>query len=304
MQRSTIFIIITVLLVLGSCSRRPKYVLSENKMVEVLYDIQIAQAIYNRGTEFNTNEKKDALVEGVLRKHKVSQAELDSSLLWYSDNIAYYEAINDSVASRLSAKNKRMMDELNKPKGKVRRTDLLIPSFYNLSAATPTMSFDIDSFKIKKLDLTKFNIRFDVQGLSALQKVEAAVFFTYKDTLIKKIVPLDKNEAYTFSKPHLADSLLKGVSGYVHLKERGSDLPLNISLYNISYIDSISSNVPAQAQSDLPAPTTNKPSTTAEPVKPVEAKPATPATTEQKDRKSTKPTAAEEELRRISRGAR
>ncbi|MDL2303290.1 DUF4296 domain-containing protein [Dysgonomonas sp. OttesenSCG-928-D17] len=301
MQRSTIFIIITALLLLGSCSRRPSYVLSENKMAEVLYDIQIAQAIYNRSSEFGTNEKKDALVEGVLRKHKVSQAELDSSLLWYSDNIAYYEAINDSVASRLSASNKKMMDKLNKPKGKVRRTDLLIPPFYNLNTVTPTFAFDLDSFRIKKLDLSRFNIRFDVQGLNALQKVEAAVFFTYKDTLIKKIVPLDKNESYTFSKPHLADSLLKGVSGYVHLSDRGYDLPLNISLYNISYIDSLSSNVPVQAQSDLPAPTTNKPSPAAESVKPVEAKPATPAATEQKDRK---PTAAEEELNRISRGTR
>ena len=61
----------------------------EEKMVDLLCDIQLAQAVYNSDNQFSSNEKKDGLIEGVLKKHKVTQADLDSSLLWYADNIAY-----------------------------------------------------------------------------------------------------------------------------------------------------------------------------------------------------------------------
>jgi len=217
--------------------------MSETKMVDVLIDIQLAQAIYARDNQFNTDEKRDALIDGVLRKHKITQAELDSSLMWYSDNIEYYESINDSVSSRLKTRNNQFSALINATAAGRNMSNYLIPTHFNLNQSTPVMSFDIDSFKIKNVDVPKFKLRFNVQGLNNLQQVEAAVFFRYKDTLIDKVIPVDKNQLYVFEKPHLADSLLKSISGYVRLRNKVKGIPLNVALYNISYLDSLTVSV-------------------------------------------------------------
>ena len=237
MRRIIIFTFIIILL-LGACSRRPGYVMSEKKMVDVLVDIQLAQAIYIRNNQFYSNDKKDALIEGILKKHKITQAELDSSLVWYADNIAYYETINDSVASMLRTRSNQYAAYISKIAGQD-NPQRIIPAYFNLNRSTPTISFDIDSNRIKTFDIPKFKLKFNVFGLSDFQDVEAAVYFRYKDTIVKNIIPIDKNQLYVFDKPNLADSLLESISGYVHLRDKTINPLSKVMLYNISYMDSV-----------------------------------------------------------------
>lgn len=246
-QRTVIYFILAIVVLLNSCGRRPRYVMHEDKMTDVLYDIQLAQSIYRSGSDFNSDEKKDALLNGILQKHNITQAELDSSLLWYSDNVEIYNTINDSVASRLRAASNAMTSARSNVLGH-NYSNYLVPPLSYLNEQTPTMSFYIDSNKIKTIDLPKFSLRFDVQGVSSLQNAEAAVFFTYKDTLVKTIVPIAENRRYIFAKPQLADSLLKNISGYVHVKNKIKGISSDVILYNISYIDSIADVKPVSEE--------------------------------------------------------
>lgn len=240
MQRTAFYFVILIIAFFYSCGRRPRYVLPEDKMTDVLYDIQLAQAIYRSDLDFNTDEKKDALIGGVLQKYNLSQADLDSSLLWYSDNVEYYMAINDSVASRLRANNKLVMDaKLALTEGRD-FANVLLPTFFYLTNATPTLSFNIDSARLQTIDYSNFNLKFNVQGLDSLLDAKAAVYFTYKDTLIKDIIALDKNTEYIFSKPQIADSLLKSITGYVHVANKVKGFPANVVLYDITYLDTLS----------------------------------------------------------------
>ena len=238
MQRSVFYIILTIAIVFCACGRRPGHVITEQKMVDVLYDIRLAQAIYSNNTQFRDDRQKDALIDGILRKHKITQAELDSSLVWYSDNMEYYMTISDSVTSRLKAQNTRLAELRSSSAANARSSNYLIPPFFYLNEAVPVMAFDIDSNKIESS--SHFRLQFDVQGLSKLQSVEASVYFNYKDTLIREHVPVDSNATYVIMKPQLADSLLKNISGYIRLTNRIKGLPANVMLYNISYTDSLS----------------------------------------------------------------
>ena len=194
------------------------------------------------GNNFSSDETKDALVEGVLDKYGITQAELDSSLVWYSDNIELYRSINDSVASRLRAKSDLLRMEKDKRDLRSNTTSsYVIPPYFTLNKYTPTMSFNIDSLRIKSINMKDFHLTFDVQGINKYQDVEAVMLYTYKDTLIKQLTRIDKNDRYYFAKPHRADSLLQNVSGYVHLLHKDIELPSNIILYNINYIDSLAS---------------------------------------------------------------
>lgn len=244
MQRSVILYIIIIIVALVSCSRRPGYVIPEQKMMDVLYDIQLSQAIYRSSTQFSSDDSKDALIEGVLKKYNITQSELDSSLVWYSDNIQYYMAITDTVAARLKLNSERFAALRNELNSKSRNwSNYVIPPFFYLNESTPTLSFNLDSSKIKTIDLSKFNIRFDVQGLNKNQDVEAAVFYKYKDTLVKTVIPVDNNTRYLFAKPLIADSLLKSISGYVHLRSSKEKWRMpDVMLYNINYSDSIHSD--------------------------------------------------------------
>ncbi len=239
-MRLSIYIISFVAIVFCSCGRRPGYVIEEKKMTDVLVDIQLAQAIYRQVDQFRTDENKDALIEGVLRKHDITQAELDSSLLWYSDNMEYYIAINDSVASKLKVWNDRLTKQRDAVVMQKRKPDAIIPPLYRLTEATPALLFNIDSSKIKSISVSDFRLKFDVMGLNRMHTADAAVYYIYRDTVIRYSTPLDSNATYTITKPQMADSLLKSISGYVRLRDKIKGIESNVLLYNVSYIDSLS----------------------------------------------------------------
>lgn len=240
---SRVFFILPVLLILltvSSCSNRPGYVISRGKMVDVLYDIQLAQAVYNEyNTKIDTKEKKEALINDVLIKHNITQAELDSSILWYSDNIKLYMEINDSVSSKLKKMRDAHTDLINKRKGRD-SYDVLPPLFY-LDNAVPILSFRIDSAKLKNIKADHFLWSFDAMGVMEEDTLFAAALYTYADTVVNDIIHITKNDRYVFNKPLLPDSLLKNISGYIRLKKNS---PSNVFLYNINYLDSMVVHTP------------------------------------------------------------
>ena len=94
----------------SSCHNRPDEVLTRRKMENVMYDMYVAEALIESDyQEYNNPEKKEALIDQVLKKHKISEARWDTSLSWYSDKIDIYLQINDSVKSRI----KRRQSESN-----------------------------------------------------------------------------------------------------------------------------------------------------------------------------------------------
>lgn len=253
MRRTTVlFAILVCTAILYSCGRRPGNVLSQEDMAKVLYDMQLAEAMMNNSYDsyYNETEHKDALIKSVLDKYNISQADFDTSLVWYSDNIVQYMTINDSVAARLRGKAealRKVMSERTMGGNALR--DRLLPAFFYLTETTPSLSFNIDSFKIKTMKMDHFKVGFNVQGLSDVQQVKAGFYFTYKDTAIQKFVDVKENAYYLIDKPQMPDSLLKSVSGYIRMK--GTAIPSRVILYDIVYEDSISgSNV----ATNMPSP--------------------------------------------------
>lgn len=246
MRRTTVlYVILVCTAVLFSCGRRPGNVLSQDDMAKVLYDIQLAEAMMNNSSYdsyYDKVENKDALMKSVLDKYNISQADFDTSLVWYSDNVEIYIEINDSVAARLRAKAEQLRKVMTeKNMGASAQRELLIPTYFYLTENSPVLFFNVDSFRIKTMKLDHFKVGFDVQGLSPIQQVDAGFYFTYKDTLIQKMMDVKENRRYWIEKPQMPDSLLKSISGYIRMK---NTIQLSrIILYNMVYQDSISNNV-------------------------------------------------------------
>jgi hypothetical protein len=85
----------------SSCSKVPDDILPEKKMKDVMVDIQLAENIINTNYQaYPDSARKGALFQAVFRKHNITQAIYDSSLVWYGKNLdklmrIYDLALND-----------------------------------------------------------------------------------------------------------------------------------------------------------------------------------------------------------------
>lgn len=96
---------------LSGCSKTPPGILSEKQMQAVLTDMQIAEAMI--GVDYKSYQDsgyKEALYESVFRKHKITQAVYDSSLVWYGRNLDVYMKVYDRVKVDLEQQIKDLGD--------------------------------------------------------------------------------------------------------------------------------------------------------------------------------------------------
>lgn len=95
-----------VLSVMIACSGGylPDGVLSRKKMVPILVDIHLAEAINNQ--KFNISMMRDSLPEelylSICKKYKVDRSVIEKSLLYYGRHTAEYVTIYDEVLDVLS----------------------------------------------------------------------------------------------------------------------------------------------------------------------------------------------------------
>ena len=103
MQR-VIYCAIVIMSVLGIISCKPgiprKY-LQPNKMADIIYDYHIAEGIQSVNTTGDTIAMR-AYQTYILKKHRVSQADFDSSLVYYTRHTKLLEDVYDKVAERLN----------------------------------------------------------------------------------------------------------------------------------------------------------------------------------------------------------
>lgn len=84
-------VVIILSLILASCSKTPGYVISEDKMAEILADIHTGEAVVeSNSSSFRNDSTKRALLQSICMRHGVTTQELDTSLYWYGNNLQEY----------------------------------------------------------------------------------------------------------------------------------------------------------------------------------------------------------------------
>jgi hypothetical protein len=90
------------IILLSACGR-PKGVLSQNDMEKVLVDMHKADAMLSeRGQSYGSYSNKSPYYAFVLKKHGVTQAEFDSSLVWYTKNPQKFTMVYNDVLAQLT----------------------------------------------------------------------------------------------------------------------------------------------------------------------------------------------------------
>lgn len=94
-----------------ACSKVPDGILSEKKMQAVQTDMQLAEAMIGMNSkDFPDDAHKEALYRSVFRKYGITEAEYDSSLIWYGRNLDIYMKVYERVLADLNKRQKALGD--------------------------------------------------------------------------------------------------------------------------------------------------------------------------------------------------
>ncbi|MDR2118153.1 MAG: DUF4296 domain-containing protein [Tannerellaceae bacterium] len=94
-----------------SCSKVPGGILPERKMKEVLIDMQLAESMINANYQnYPDSARRAALFQSVFRKHKITQAVYDSSLVWYGKNLDVLIPIYDLAIDDINKQIRELGD--------------------------------------------------------------------------------------------------------------------------------------------------------------------------------------------------
>lgn len=236
MKTTQIIVSILFATLIISCSTKPSEVIEDKKMVEILKDMYKADAIFKNDTKrYETDEQKDELIASIFKKYDVTQKQFDVTLDWYAENLDDYNAVQDTVSKRLKQEAAIYSEQIRgKTVHRLFGFDEELPEYYTLTKENPTFSFKIDSTKLEKVSLDDYCFNFEILGVDTSQyRLEAALYFKYTDTTIINTQKIIEDNYYSFVKPNQPDSLLKAISGYIHLAKVKNKFP-KVLLNNIS----------------------------------------------------------------------
>ena len=105
---STICFLLICLFLIASCKvKRPDAVLPESTMESLIYDYHIAKAMGD-DVNFADNYKRAMYIEAVFNKYDVTEAQFDSSLVWYTRNTDILSKMYERVAVKLKTKQNQI----------------------------------------------------------------------------------------------------------------------------------------------------------------------------------------------------
>lgn len=210
-----------------ACSRTPKGIISEKEMRRVLVDMQLAEAMINMNPQdYRTNEEKTALYQSVFEKYSLTEAEYDSSLVWYGRNLDLYMRIYNLALTDVKKRIELMGDV--KPEA-VSTTDgdsidiWMYRRYYEFSPLNLSNTIILD-FKPNREYASGciFLLSFQVWGISSAipQTIDMKICADQNDTtlIVNKVINADGKQELMLKT--LPTKRVKRIYGYIRLNEK------------------------------------------------------------------------------------
>lgn len=88
---------------MGCKPKRPKGILSESKMEKVMVDYHLAQGMAEAAESGDVEATRYKYIQAVFKKHHITEAEFDSSLVYYFENSEKFLEIYKNVSLKVQA---------------------------------------------------------------------------------------------------------------------------------------------------------------------------------------------------------
>ena len=227
-----------------------------------MYDIYLAEAEINANLNIFASDsaRKQDLLNSVLKKHKITEAVLDTSLAWYSGHLEKYIKINYNVSKRFAdvADKLRLKDEI-----KIKKTVIDAGSGFVLPVAEERFLLKISDLPNKtytfKTDTILnrygggYELQFNILGVSASLNPVVTLCVQCVDTAFVKRDTISRNGFFSFSIDILQEKQAKAVYGSIYFPEVHSGM--GIFIQDFTLFHSFNSRPVTQPQS-VPRPVT------------------------------------------------
>ncbi len=112
MRNRYVLFVVLCACTLGLTGCRPKGILHSSEMREVLVDLHKTDALLQvSGLQYGHNEALDIYYAQVLEKHGITQAQFDSSIVWYTDHPLLFNKIYPKVEAEIKAERTAFQTE-------------------------------------------------------------------------------------------------------------------------------------------------------------------------------------------------
>ena len=231
---------LTSLCALSACSPVPENILSQKEMRVVLADMQIAEVIINADQDtYRDDAKKLALYESVFNKYHITQAEYDSSLTWYAQNLDIYMRVYNLVSKDIEDRIHDLGD-VERTEVDTQKSDSVdIWSRRNYLTFSPKASFNGTTFNIEPKESyppgSTFKLGMNVWGISqqAKHKPQIRICLDQGDTTVVINDQIMRDGYHETTLKSIVTKRIKRVYGFIYLNNRDMD-------YYKIYTDSIS----------------------------------------------------------------
>lgn len=244
------FTICLLLILFASCQvKTPEDIIQPDKMETLLYDYHIVQAM---GNDVNSMQEYHVKLyyEYLFKKHDVTKALFDSSLVWYTRHPAHLTKIYANLKERLDNEVTIMQEEKNLEKAMFQISeDVTIDTLELWTGMSVTeltrvpynnrllFSFKSDSAFVAGDSLVlRLNTRFFSEQ-KKLQNMYAAILVAYKNAPTKSYaINIDKSGSYTLQVPRDYDSTIKELSGFIYYNDNDDSIKSGVVLSDLSLL--------------------------------------------------------------------
>ena len=218
--------LLACLLLLNSCDFRPWSVLNKQEMEDVLFDIHLAETIFQVYKPGYSQEDKQQIFEGIFKKHHTTKEEFDNSLKWYAKHpdelqLIYRKVLDKSVDFQYKVDNYyyhpesclSALDSIDTFNLWLGRRKIVLPQIKKSDKVQKDLSLfyqNTDNRYLFKNDTLKYNLTIRVISPDSTIYYSGMIFnyddgsadsmlhHSYADSLVrhiyfKKILPEDKN---------------------------------------------------------------------------------------------------------------
>ena len=118
MKKLSLSIVVVIAAFLWGCGSQPEGVIAQGDMVDLMADMHKAEAVIDMNSaQFNNDSLKKTMRQSVLMKHGVTQAQFDTTMVWYGHHAKKYGEMYDEVIDKLDEEGR----ELSNIKGPIMR---------------------------------------------------------------------------------------------------------------------------------------------------------------------------------------
>ena len=263
---SKIFILLALLIMAGCKPRVPKEYIQPRKLENILYDYHVADGMaYTESNYQDLAFRRQAYREAALRKHGVTQAELDSSLVYYYRHTERLYDIYKNLAKRLNNDALALgatTNELSQFEGMTGRGDTAtVWSSAQSVALMPQAPYNCVTFDAKAdtayHEGDKMILAFDCQFIfqDGTRDGVAMLAVTFKnDSTATQIMHLSSDNHYSLQITDNDRIGVKYVRGFIYLAKGNSFGPpsTTLKLMCISNMKLLRMHTSQQPQEDEP----------------------------------------------------